>query len=75
MPGVAEPAGLKGELIRTAEEAGFLVIDADGWADGHAPLAVTRNDHDHHANALGHRLIAERLETLLRGRREVLGPR
>ena len=75
MPGVAEPADLKGELTRTAAEAGFVVADADGWADGRAPLEVKLRENNHHANALGHRLIAERLEALLRRRPELLaGP-
>ncbi len=73
MPGVAEPAGLKGELIRAAEEAGFVVLDGDGWWQDHSPREVTRDDHDRHANALGQRLIAEQLESLLRRRPELLG--
>lgn len=73
MPGVAEPAGLAAEEARVAREAGFVVVDVAGWADGRRPAEVELGGNDHHANALGHRLIADRLEALLRRRPELLG--
>ena len=59
----------------TAEPKGVMVSHRNMMDNQRMILTVTRNDHDHHANALGHRLIAERLETLRRRHREVLGPR
>ncbi len=61
MPGVAEPGGLEAELVRTAEQAGFVVVNLSAWAAGRRPAEVKLGDADHHPNALGHRLIADRL--------------
>jgi hypothetical protein len=73
MPGVTEPPGLAEEFARTAEQAGFAVVDTSGWADGRRAIEVKMSDIDHHANVLGHRLIAERLEAVIRRRPELLG--
>ena len=61
-------------MRRTAEGAGLTVLDLSGWEGNRRPDEVKRGETDHHANALGHRLIAERLEAALRGRPELLGP-
>jgi hypothetical protein len=72
MPGVAEPAGVAKEQARVAAEAGFMAVDIADWADGRSPAEVEMGGNDHHANALGHRRIADRLEALLRRRPELL---
>jgi hypothetical protein len=72
MPGVAEPAGVAAEQARVAREAGFVVVDVADWADGRRAAEVEMGGNDHHANVLGHRLIADRLEALLRRRPELL---
>ncbi|MBP3954398.1 hypothetical protein J8F10_03720 [Gemmata sp. G18] len=73
MPGVAEPAGLKAELVRTAERAGLVVVDLSDWADGRKPAEVKLSEADRHPNALGQRLIADRLLDAVRRRPELLG--
>jgi hypothetical protein len=70
MPGVLDAELPTADLIGLAEEAGFVVLNLAGWADGHAPEAVKIDEH--HANALGHRLLAERLGAMLRQRRDAL---
>jgi hypothetical protein len=64
MPGIVEVTIKSSELIELAEEAGFVVINLAAWAEDHDPDEVKIDRH--HANALGHRLIAERLEAALR---------
>ena len=61
IPGVAEPGGLRAELVRVAERAGFVVVDLSDWAAGRGPTEVKLSDADRHPNALGQRLIADRL--------------
>jgi hypothetical protein len=72
MPGVTEVSLEPSAFIGVAEEAGFVVLDLSGWADGRAPAEVKLPGGDHHANALGHRLIADRLFAELRARPELL---
>ena len=74
MPGVDEPPNLAREMSQLAKEAGFIVLDLSGWEAGRRTAEVKIGDVDPHANALGHRLIAERLEAVVRGRPEVFGP-
>jgi hypothetical protein len=75
MAGVAEPPGQAADLMKLAGEAGFVVVNLADWAAGRRPAEVMLGP-DHHANALGHRLIAERLDAVLAGRPELLrGPR
>jgi hypothetical protein len=50
------------------------VLDLSGWDAGRRAAEVKVSDTDHHATPLGHRLIAERLEALVRQRPELLGP-
>ena len=72
VPGVAEaPAGVE-EVVGLATEAGFAVADLTDWPGGHAPAEVRAGGTDYHANALGHRLIADRLDALLHQRPELL---
>jgi hypothetical protein len=72
MPGITEVSVRSAEMIRVAEEAGFVVVNLADWAAGHAPADVKLSEHDHHANALGHRLIAEQLYAAMRQRPELL---
>ncbi|QJW95526.1 hypothetical protein FTUN_3075 [Frigoriglobus tundricola] len=74
MPGVDEPPNLAREMSQLAQGAGFVVLDLSGWEGGRRSAEVKIGDVDPHANALGHRLIADRLEAAVRERPEVLGP-
>jgi hypothetical protein len=62
------------ELTRRAREAGFITLSLDGCFDGHEPQRIWFGDWDHHPNAFGHRLIAERLHRLLQEHEETLFP-
>ena len=63
------------ETLRLAAEAGFLVVDlADVYA-GHAVDALRLAEWDDHPNALGHRLVADRLYRELVRRPGALVPR
>ncbi len=70
MPGVRDAAFESSPLMQLAEESGFRVLNLAKWNAGHAPEAVKADRH--HANALGHQLIAERLGALLRERPDSL---
>jgi hypothetical protein len=74
MPGVTQITVQSSELIPLAEEAGFIVVNLEDWADGHRPSEIRLQAGDPHANALGHRIIAERLDALLQQRPELLRP-
>lgn len=74
MPGVTEITVQLSELIPLAEEAGFAVVDLGDWADGYRPSEIRLRLSDIHVSALGHRVIAERLDTLLQQRPELLRP-
>lgn len=65
MPGVAGvPEDMGATLGAIARDSGFVVIDLSGW-DAGAEEEVLLDGH-HHANALGHRLLADRLFGALR---------
>ena len=49
------------EILATAADAGFTVIDLDGVFRNHDPASVRVAEWDNHPNALGHRLVADRL--------------
>jgi hypothetical protein len=72
MPGVVEISVRSAEFVSLAEEAGFVVVNLADWADAYEPAEVKLSAQDHHANALGHRIIAERLEAEIRKRPELL---
>jgi hypothetical protein len=72
MPGVTEVQIRAEEVAILAREAGFAVVNLADWADGYAAVEVKRSVGDHHPNARGHRLIAERLFAELRRRPDLL---
>jgi hypothetical protein len=74
MPGITRVPARATGAISAAEEAGFVVVDLSDWPDGRAPADVMLGPKDFHANALGHRLIAERLFRALWQRPELLPP-
>jgi hypothetical protein len=59
-PGLPEPEA------RRAREAGFDIIDLSDVYDGHDLSSLWIERWDHHPNAVGHRLIADRLYEELR---------
>jgi D-alanyl-lipoteichoic acid acyltransferase DltB (MBOAT superfamily) len=54
------------EVLRLAREAGFLVVDLSNAFDGHAPSTLWISENDGHPNALGNRLVADRLHERVR---------
>lgn len=72
MPGVADVAGGTPDAIPLAGQAGFAVVDLSDWAGGRTPAEVGVPGDYFHVNAVGHRLVAERLDALLRERPELL---
>ncbi|HTU19555.1 MAG TPA: hypothetical protein VMG10_15955 [Gemmataceae bacterium] len=70
MPGVRDRKFESSELMGLAEKAGFIALNLTKWDAGHAPVEVKAGLH--HPNVLGHQLIAERLEALLRERPNAL---
>jgi hypothetical protein len=52
-------------VLRTAKEAGFTVINLTGTYDGYAPTDLWIAEGDGHPNALGNRLVAQKLYALL----------
>jgi hypothetical protein len=72
MPGVVNAPARSGEFAKLAAEAGFVVADLSDWANGRRPAEVKLGEQDPHANALGHRLIADRLAAEIARRPELL---
>jgi len=72
MPGVADVAGESPDVVRLADRAGFLTVDLSDWAGGRAVSEIGVEGDYFHVNALGHRLVADRLEEVLRRRPELL---
>jgi hypothetical protein len=62
MPGVADAPARQDSLAGLAREAGFEVIDLTDWPGERRPAEVKLSASSHHPNALGQRLIAERLD-------------
>jgi hypothetical protein len=58
--------------LELAEKHGFVVLDLSGVYDGHDLSAVQLTEWDRHPNALGHRLLAERLYQLMTERWDAL---
>jgi hypothetical protein len=76
MPGVSGARVPSAALVKVAREAGFLVVDLSDWAEEHDPSEIRVSDTDRvHANALGHRVIAERLLREGRARPELTAGR
>jgi hypothetical protein len=61
MPGVVEVSMNTEEILTSAKHAGFVVVDLSHWAGDRRPEEVKLTQSDHHANVLGHQLIAEEL--------------
>lgn len=74
IPGIAEVSVETSVMLGIAREAGFTVVNLADWARDLAPADVKLSAGDHHPNARGHRLIAERLFAELRQRPELLPP-
>jgi hypothetical protein len=72
MPGIVEVSARSADVVRLAEQAGFVVVNLADWAAGYHPADVKLSAGDHHANALGHRVLAGRLLAALRQRPELL---
>jgi hypothetical protein len=72
MPGVADAPEQSDQMITLAKRAGFVVADLSHWAEGHTPQQVKISPLDHHPNALGHQIIAERLCEAIRKDRALL---
>lgn len=72
MPGVVQVELRSTALTQLAEDCGFATINLADWAAGHRPSEVKLGEADPHANALGHRLIAEKLAEILQRRPELL---
>lgn len=66
MPGQFEIPGAPELAHDLAQQAGFPILDLTHWADGYELAEVKLHADAHHANAKGHRLIAERLLEELR---------
>jgi hypothetical protein len=68
MPGVTSTPIQSAAFVDLAKKAGLTTMDLSDWSDGHESAQVTGGGTDYHANAVGHRLIAERWNALLRQR-------
>jgi hypothetical protein len=71
IPGIADAPPHSGYMLAMAAQGGFVTLDLSDWADD-APAEVKLNPLDHHVNALGHRIIAERLFEAIQQRSELL---
>lgn len=60
------------ELVHLAEKAGFVVINLSDVYENNVPEAIWVAEWDHHPNAKGHKLIADRLYAELLKREERL---
>jgi hypothetical protein len=58
----------RADVLRLARGAGFVVLDLTGAYGAHAPAELWIAENDGHPNALGNRLLADRLLSLLRER-------
>jgi D-alanyl-lipoteichoic acid acyltransferase DltB (MBOAT superfamily) len=56
------------EILRTAQNAGFILLDISDVYRGHDPTTLRLAEWDEHPNAAGHRVIAERLHNAVRTR-------
>lgn len=72
MPGITEVTVDTEKMLAFARDAGFVVVDLSHWTDGREPGDVKFSPTDYHANALGHRLIADQLFAALKQRPDAL---
>lgn len=63
----------RAEVLAVAREAGFPVLDLSGAYAGHPPSDLWIAENDGHPNALGNRLLADRLFELLQHRGQEFG--
>ncbi len=61
IPGQFEIPGTPGMARSLAQQAGFQMLDLADWADGYEFAEVKLHANAHHANAVGHKLIADKL--------------
>lgn len=77
LPGVMNVGGNShrgaDDMMRLAREAGFVILDLSNAYVGHTEAELLVAPWDPHPNALGHRLIAERLFEALRANDKALG--
>jgi D-alanyl-lipoteichoic acid acyltransferase DltB (MBOAT superfamily) len=59
-------------LVWLAEESGFTVLNLSGVYENHKASSLQVADWDHHPNAKGHRLIADRLYKALSEREQAI---
>jgi hypothetical protein len=62
------------EAVELARAAGFVIINLDGVYDAYPVDAIRLAEWDEHPNALGHRLIAERLYQEIQAKRASIFP-
>lgn len=74
IPGQFEIPGTPEVARRIAIESGFILLDLSDWAKGYDAQQLKLTADVHHANALGHRRIADRLLEELRSHPEILTP-
>jgi hypothetical protein len=70
MPGIQRTPADAADVIKVAEQAGFVVVNMANWTEGH-----TTNDLKldlYHPSVLGHQVIAERLFAEIKKRPEML---
>jgi hypothetical protein len=60
------------EQVQIAQAAGFVMIDLQDVYRGQKVESIRLADWDHHPNARGHRVIAERLHAGLLANREAI---
>ena len=71
VPGIADAPPHSQYMVQVATRGGFVTLDLSDWADD-SPAEVKLNPLDHHANALGHRIIAGRIFEAIQERPELL---
>ena len=72
IPGVVDVSIDPGKMVALAEDTGFVAVDLSGWEGERRPVEVKLNEEDYHANALGHRLIADEFFEAVQRRPEFL---
>jgi hypothetical protein len=57
-----------------AKKAGFVILDLNGWPLEHTPGEVKPTPENYHLNALGQKLVAEKLYEAVLSHPEALPP-